>query len=147
MLHEIGRDEADVLAERLRECQRQIQKEEVQRERQRLQYQKQKQKKFIYLIQSSGLFACVMILCIFMLFMDIEVNARKESVELLAMELTKRRKENDEAKERLIKQTEDYAWIRQEAKKLGMSYISAEQVIYYQIEDVDYMEQREEIPE
>ena len=41
----------------------------------------------------------------------------------------------------------DYAWIEQEARKLGMTYPTQDMVIYYNAPTEDYMIQTQEIPE
>ena len=41
----------------------------------------------------------------------------------------------------------DYRWVREQAEKLGMSQAAKERIIYYSVDDVDYMMQYESIPQ
>ncbi len=85
-------------------------------------------------------------LCMFMVWMEMRVRSQALQVEWLQSELNNVVSENVDTKKRMM-DTADYAWIEQEAKKLGMTYPTQDMVIYYDTPAEDYMIQTQEIPE
>lgn len=92
------------------------------------------------------LLASVMIsMCVTMISLDMQVKEQEERIAELKSQVSEMKKQNKEAEKRLSNSA-DYQWVREEALKLGMSQVTAEQVIYYSVEDGDYMVQLDDIP-
>lgn len=88
----------------------------------------------------------MIILCMSIIWMEVRVRDQAVQVAELQSELNSITNKNADAKKRL-EDAADYQWIEQEAKKLGMTYPSADMVVYYDAPSEDYMIQTEEIPE
>ena len=85
-------------------------------------------------------------LCMSMVFLEMRVRSQALHVAGLQSELNHIVSENTDTKKRMM-DAADYAWIEQEARKLGMTYPTQDMVIYYNAPTEDYMIQTQEIPE
>lgn len=94
----------------------------------------------------SLMFFLMIGLCIIIVSLNIEVKQREQNIVALEEEVLAAKKENKEAGKRLANQI-DYKWVRDEAKKLGMSVATPDRVFYYTVEDEDFMVQYEDVPD
>ncbi|MEG0806448.1 MAG: hypothetical protein RSI06_08580, partial [Lachnospiraceae bacterium] len=76
-----------------------------------------------------------------------QVNERMEHINTLENQLVDLQADNDTAFKRLQTSVNLNQIRKTAAKKLGMVYPKEEQIIYYEVENSDYMEQVEEIPQ
>lgn len=90
------------------------------------------------------LFAMI-VMCMYLIQMEFRVRNQAAHVAYLQSELNSITNTNQDTKKRLMDSI-DYQWIEQEALKLGMTYPSSDSVIYYEVQQEDYMIQTEEIP-
>ncbi len=93
-------------------------------------------------------FATVLILAVCTVFLQISFRVQQQTDRVLALqeELETLRQQNDDAQKRL----EDAASgcdVKEKALQLGMGYPKEGSVVYYSIEDSDYMFQTRDIPQ
>ncbi|MCR5273234.1 MAG: hypothetical protein K6E13_09690 [Lachnospiraceae bacterium] len=90
---------------------------------------------------------CVLLLCLSSLsvvYLNYEVTRRSENVASMQSELARIKEDND-AKERSYVCAMNYAELKSKATSLGMSQTSGDQIVYFSVDEDDYMEQRGDI--
>lgn len=86
-------------------------------------------------------------MCAIYIQLQSELNSRMSHVAQLESNLIALRTDND-IMEKRIETSIDFNEIKERAiGELGMRYPTKNQVVYYHIDEVDYMEQYEEVPE
>lgn len=133
------------VAEQLMEYSHKKERQAKQRQHQYLEHKKEMRysRKSVFIL--SGIAGIMLALCVTIIFLGMQVREREVRVESLVTEVSELRKENKEAEKRISNKA-DYQWVREEALKLGMSQVTKDRVIYYSLEDKDYMVQHEDIP-
>lgn len=141
----MGNDLAWQLAERIMEYNYEKRKDKFMRQYHYLLHKKEmwRRRKIVWIL--SLFVSIVLILCTTIITMELQLKEREQRVASLQAEVLELRKENQEAEKRLT-QRNDFAWVMEEAIKLGMSRATADRVIYYSVDKIDYMEQYESIP-
>jgi hypothetical protein len=84
--------------------------------------------------------------CTIFLKLNFQVQQQTWRVTALQKEIESLRLSNEDAEKRLEDTADLYA-IREKAESLGMDYPQEKNVVYYTLEDSDYMYQTGEIPE
>ncbi len=90
---------------------------------------------------------CVLLLCLFsfsMVYLNCQVTNRSKNVAKLQSELLKIKDDND-SRERSYLAALNYNDLRAKASSLGMSPTTGEQIIYFSMDEDDYMEQSRDI--
>lgn len=140
-----GNEKALLVAEQIMDFCYEKKRQEKMRQEWYVQQKKEKRHMGIGVVGLSTAAALMLVLCVIMLTLGMQVRERELRMESLMTEVSALRKENKEAEKRLMDHA-DYQWIREEAVRLGMSQVTADQVIYYSVENADYMVQLEDIP-
>lgn len=120
---------------------------ERKKRRQRMAYQEHKREMRASRRQMAGLclvLSVMIALCVTMVSLNMQTMQREEQIALLEERVSAAKKETKEAKKRLVGQT-DYKWVEREAKKLGMSRVTPDQIYYYTVEDDDFMVQYRDV--
>jgi cell division protein FtsB len=86
-----------------------------------------------------------LIVCTIFLKLNFQVQQQTTRLAALQKEVEALRQSNDDAEKRMTDGSDLYA-IREKARNYGMDYPKEEHVIYYTLEDSDYMYQTGEIP-
>ena len=81
-----------------------------------------------------------------MVTLAMQAREKEEHIADLKIAVSELKKENQEAEKRMHGNV-DYRWVREQAEKLGMSQATKDHIIYYSVDDVDYMMQYESIPQ
>ena len=89
------------------------------------------------------LFCCV---CSVYITLQSDIVGRTKSISKLESKIAALRADNDAAVKRIDLST-DLDAVKESAFSLGMKYASENQIIYYTVEDSDFMDQYSEIPE
>lgn len=139
-------DMATAVAERCIEYYYDKIQEENLRKYNRIQKKKELRRKKYQTVGGAFLLLVMIVLCMSIIWMEVRLHNQVIQAAELQSEINSITSENADAKKRL-ENAADYEWIEQEAKKLGMTYPSADMVVYYETPDEDYMIQTEEIPE
>lgn len=92
----------------------------------------------------SLLLSVMIALCVAIVSLNMQAMQREEQIALLEERVSAAKKETKEAKKRLVGQ-EDYKWVEREAKKLGMSRVTPDQIYYYTVDDDDFMVQYRDV--
>lgn len=144
-MNTVKKDRALFLAECLMDYCHEKERQERLRRKQYIEHKKEM--RYSRKSVSALIFVAIVmvVLCVNIVSLGMQVREREKKVSVLAEELSEIRKENQDAQKRLSNNA-DYRWVREEALKLGMSQVSVKQVIYYSVEDVDYMVQYDDIP-
>lgn len=140
-------DNKDALyvAECLMDYSHKKERQENQRREEYIQQKKEMKHTKRSLVGLTMLASVLISMCVVMISLDIQVKEQEERIADLKAQVSEMKKLNKEAEKRLS-DSADYQWVREEALKLGMSQVTAEQVIYYSVEDGDYMVQLDDIP-
>ena len=101
-------------------------------------------KKYMVLLSVAGIM--MISLCSGMVTLAMQAREKEEHIADLKIAVSELKKENQEAEKRMHGNV-DYRWVREQAEKLGMSQATKERIIYYSVDDVDYMMQYESIPQ
>lgn len=144
-MNSLGNDRALYVAERLIDFCHERERQENLRHYWYIQQKKELKHCKRSVIVLTVILTLMLFLCVRMISLEMQVREREERVSLLMTEVSELKKLNTEAEKRLTN-TADYQWVQEEARKLGMSHADADQVIYYSIENEDYMVQLEDIP-
>ncbi|MBO5303654.1 MAG: hypothetical protein J6A92_06345 [Lachnospiraceae bacterium] len=141
----MGKDAALFVAERIIDYNHEKQQQEYLRQKQYIEHKKHMRhmKKSVWMLTIAV--SLLMTLCGTIVTLEMQVQEREERMSALRVELAEIKMENLEAKKRLSQNT-DYQWVREQAIKLGMSEVTAERVVYYSVNESDYMEQHSDIP-
>lgn len=99
---------------------------------------------YVFFCAAAVLVFCIV--CVTYIRLQSDIVGRTRRISKLESEIMDLRAENDAAVKRIDLST-DLDDVKEKAFALGMKYATAEQVIYYVIEDSDFMEQYSEIPE
>lgn len=140
-----GNDSALLVAEYLMEYSRKKERQKKLQQEQYLAHKKEVRQMKKYMVLLSGVGVVMLCLCVSMISLAMQVKEREERITELRMEVSELKKSNKELERRMFGQV-DYRWIREEAAKLGMSEVTEDRVIYYSIDDADFMVQYESIP-
>ncbi len=138
-------DSALLVAEHLMEYSRRIERQKKLQKEQYIQHKKEVRRSRKYTVLFIGVAVVMLCLCMIMISLAMQVREREERISGLKIEISEIRKVNKEA-ERRVYGLNDYRWVREEAIKLGMSQVTADRVIYYSVDDADYMVQFDNIP-
>lgn len=140
-----GKDAAWLIAERITEYHQEKKQQEYLRHQQYIQHKKHMRclRKSVCMLTMAA--SVMMALCGTIVTLELQVKEREARLASLRVEISDLKKENQEAEKRLSQEA-DYQWVREEAVKMGMSRATADRVIYYSVEDSDYMEQHSNIP-
>ena len=87
-----------------------------------------------------------LVVCTVFLKMNFQVQQQTYRVAVLQKEIDARRLANDDAEKRLEDALDLYV-VREKAASLGMGYPKEGNVVYYSVDDADYMFQTEDIPQ
>lgn len=100
-----------------------------------------------YFVFSAAAVCVAGIVCVAYIQLQSQITTRMSNISALEKEITELKTENDTALKR-INTSIDLNKIKEEAMgKYGMVYANEDQVVYYDIENADFMTQYEEIPE
>lgn len=141
--------QAEVLPDRYQEkIQRERQKQQVKnRKLARHNQEREMRMNRGHLVFSTAALAVTCLICAAYIQVQSQVTTRMEHIATLEREIADLKTDNDTTLKR-INTSIDLNKIKAEAMgKLGMVYANENQVIYYDIEDTDFMTQYEEIPE
>ena len=134
---------------RQREERERREREEEQKRRRRIARRNQEQ---VLRVSRSYVVFLTMVALVFAVFAGLyiciqsDITARMHTISNLESQIADVRAENDEAYKR-INTSVDLESIRNVAmEQLGMSYAKESQIVYYSVEDDDYMNQYGEIP-
>lgn len=144
-MNSLGNDRAWRIAEQWIDYWYEKERQENQRRYRYIQKKKEIRHSRKSVMALSAVAAIMLILCVGIVFFGMQVREREARINTLTTEIALVRQENKEAEKRISYDT-DYQWIREEALKLGMTPVTADKVIYYSVEDADYMVQYESIP-
>lgn len=144
-MNSLGNKEALYVAE----CLIDYDHKKKRREKKRLDEYIEKKKEIRHtkksLILLTALAVLMISLCVVMITMEMHVREQGARIAELKTQVSEMKKQNKEAEKRLSSSV-DYQWVRKEALRLGMSQATEDQVIYYSVEDGDYMVQLDDIP-
>lgn len=84
--------------------------------------------------------------CVAYIQIQSDITGRMKNISRLESQVADLRADNDAAMKRIDLST-DLEVVKQRAFKLGMKYAAAEQIVYFSIEDDDYMNQYADIPQ
>lgn len=144
-MNSVGKNTALHIAEQIMDFHYEQQRQEHLRRYEYIQ-QKKEMRYSRRLVTMLSLIAVVIVLmCSTIVTLEMQIRERENRLSALKVEVAELKKENQEAEKRLSR-GDDYDWVRQKALQLGMTAITADKVIYYSVEDTDFMEQYENIP-
>lgn len=130
---------------------KQLEEEQEQKRRRNRRVAKRNQERalrvnfgYVFFCAAAVLLFCVV--CVAYIRLQSDIVGRTKRISGLESQIVDLRAENDAAVKRIDLST-DLAAVKEKAFALGMKYATAEQIIYYTIEDNDFMEQYFEIPE
>jgi len=126
---------------------RQEEYERKRRARERRQLMREKRRSALSVFAMSIATIMIFGMCATYIQLQTELNSRMSKVAELESSLIALRTDND-IMEKRIETSIDLDEIKQRAiNELGMNYPTSEQVVYYNVDRTDYMEQYEEVPE
>lgn len=144
-MNSLGNDKALFVAEQLIDYCHEKERQENLRRYQFIQKKKEIRHTRKSVMVLSGIAGLMLVLCVTIIFLGMQVREQETRVETLKTEIAELRELNKDAEKR-ISNNVDYQWVREEALKLGMTPVTKDKVIYYSVENADYMVQLEEIP-
>ena len=124
---------------------RKIEEERQKRERRRAKQVRQRRKKLYSMYATAAIVFCV---CFFVgyIYLQTQVNERTDNIAKLETEISTLKADNG-ATEARINTVANLANVRNTAlNELGMVYANADQIVYYDMEASDYMNQYNKIP-
>ena len=98
------------------------------------------------LIRLVAVTVASLIVCTIFLKLNFQVQQQTYRVAVLEKEIDALRLTNEDARKRL-EDTVDLYTVREKAESLGMGYPREENVVYYSMDETDYMLQIEDIPQ
>lgn len=98
------------------------------------------------LIRLVAVTVASLIVCTTFLKLNFQVQQQTYRVAVLEKEIDALRLTNEDARKRL-EDTVDLYTVREKAESLGMGYPREENVVYYSMDETDYMLQIEDIPQ
>ncbi|MCI8490579.1 MAG: hypothetical protein HFJ04_10155 [Lachnospiraceae bacterium] len=98
-----------------------------------------------YVLFCTVALAAVCSVCITYIRLQSNITSRTRHISELESEIATLRAENDAAQKR-IELTTDLDQIKEQALQYGMKYAAEDQIVYYTIEENDYMDQYFNIP-
>ena len=119
--------------------------ERRKRERRRAKQLRQRKKKLYSIYATMAIVFCV---CFFVgyIYLQTQVNERTDSIAKLETQISTIKADNG-ATEARINTAANLANVRNTAlNELGMVYANADQIVYYDMQDEDYMNQYDSIP-
>ena len=136
----LGNEQADFVAEQfLSYCENKKRKER-QRRLAYIEHKKDMQESRRIVAGLSLLLSVMIVLCVAIVSLNMQNMQKKEQVALLEERVLAAKEETKEARKRLAGMT-DYKWVEKEARKLGMSRVTPDQIYYYTVEADDFMVQ------
>ncbi len=129
---------------------RQLEKEQEIRRRQHRRAAKRNQERALRINFGYVLF-CTMALiltcgvCVAYIRLQSDITSTMKHISRLESQVADLRADNDAAMKRIDLST-DLDTIKEKALALGMNYAAEDQIIYYSVEDSDYMNQYSDIP-
>lgn len=130
---------------------RQLEEEQEQKRRKNRRAAKRNQERalrvnFGYVFFCAAAVLLFGVVCVAYIRLQSDIVGRTKRISKLESQIMDLKADNDAAVKRIDLST-DLAEVKEKAFALGMKYATAEQIIYYTIEDSDFMEQYSEIPE
>ncbi len=137
-------NEIDIYKEKLRREEEAYAERKRELKRARLQAEKKRSRKNMVLMLLSAVMVTGM--CAYYIYLQSELTSRMANVTSLEAKVKNITEENDNLEKNILTSV-DLQQIRDTAiNELGMVYPDSDQVVYYHIESVDYMEQYKDIP-
>lgn len=130
---------------------RQIEKEQEQTRRKNCRVARRNQERALRVSLGYVLFCTIAVcllgcVCVTYIQLQSDITARTRNISGLERQISDLRADNAAAIKRLDLST-DLEKIREQALGFGMKYANESQIVYYGIEDHDFMEQHSDIPE
>lgn len=130
---------------------RQLEEEQERKRRKNRRVAKRNQERamrmsfgYVFFCTAAVLVFCVV--CVAYIRLQSDIVGRTKTISGLESKIVNLRAENDAAVKRIDLST-DLDAVKEQAFALGMKFATPEQIIYYTIEDSDFMDQYSEIPE
>lgn len=126
---------------------------EVERKREERKRRRAKEQKNVRAMKKNRIHAMNLILAatvlsgffIGYLRLQSDINSSMKHIASLETEITELKSQNQAAENR-IHSTANLQAVKKSALKLGMVYATADQIVYYDMEDTDYMTQYADVP-
>lgn len=130
---------------------RQQEKEEEQKKRRHRRAARRNQERalrinFGYVLFCTLAMSLIGAVCVAYIRLQSDITNRTKNISSLERQITDLRADNDAAMKRIDLST-DLDAIKEQALALGMRFPSPDQIIYYSVEDNDFMDQHSDIPE
>lgn len=130
---------------------RQLQREQEQRRRQHRHAAKRNQEREMRMNLGYVLFCTMAVMltcgvCVTYIQLQSDITSRMKNIARLESQVADLKADNNAAMKRIDLST-DLDAVKQSALGLGMNYARPDQIIYYSVEDNDYMNQYSDIPE
>lgn len=127
-----------------------IEKEKEEKRKQQSNAAKRNQERAMHINFGYVLFCTLAVLliagvCVTYIRLNSDITSRTKSISKLEGQIADLRAENDAALKRIDLST-DLDAVKEKALEYGMKYAKEGQIIYYTIEDSDFMEQYSDIP-
>ena len=130
---------------------RQLEEEQEQKRRRNRRVAKRNQERAMRMSFGYVFFCATAVLvfgvvCVAYIRLQSDIVGRTKTISRLESQIVSLRAENDAAVKRIDLST-DLDAVKEQAFALGMKFATPDQIIYYTIEDSDFMDQYSEIPE
>lgn len=130
---------------------RQLEKEREQRRRESRHVAKKNQEKALSMGMGYVVFCALAVVltcavCVIYIQLQSDITSRMKNISRLESQVTDMRADNDAAIKRIDLSTDLEAVKKTAMTQLGMTYASDDQIIYYSVDDSDYMNQYADIP-
>lgn len=130
---------------------RQMEKEQERIRKKNRRIAKRNQEKALHISLGYVMFCAMAVcllagVCVTYIRLQSDITSRTKNISMLESEITNLRADNDAAEKRITLST-DLDAVKQKALELGMKFASPDQIIYYSVEDNDFMDQYSDIPE
>lgn len=131
--------------------QRQLEKERERKKRETRHAAKRNRERAMRMSMGYVLFCTIALMltcgvCVAYIQLQSDITGRMKNIARLENQVANLKADNDAAIKRIDLST-DLDAVKRQAFSLGMNYARTDQVIYYSVEDDDYMNQYSDIPE
>lgn len=131
--------------------QRQLERERERRKRETRHAAKRNQERAMRMSMGYVLFCTIAVMltcgvCVAYIQLQSDITSRMKQIARLENQIADLKADNDAAIKRIDLST-DLDEVKRQALGLGMNYARTDQIIYYSVEDDDYMNQYSDIPE
>ncbi len=131
--------------------QRQLEKEQEQKRRQRRRAARRNREREMHISLGYVMFCttavCLLgMVCVAYIYLQSGITSKTENISLLESQVADLKADNDAAEKR-IDLSVDLDEVKKKAFEYGMKYAALNQIIYYTVEENDFMDQYSDIPE